>query len=83
MCIRTPLDLAHNLIEILPGTSFWSCLPLLQSLNLEANRLVDLAAVQVLNACPLLDHLTLLGNPIAQLPQYRSYVVNTLRQLKA
>ena len=55
------LDLSHNSIVELPNQNFWRCLPRLQSLQLHANKIDSIHALQELAVLPELTILTCYG----------------------
>ena len=67
------IDLSFNNIRVF-GDCF-KCLPALQVLNLQANRISDLKQVKKLGELPKLKKLSLFGNPIEEKKHYRSYVI--------
>lgn len=50
-------------------------------LNLHGNNIHNLSSVSILKDLPKLITLTLHGNPIDSIPQYRSHIVNMLPQI--
>ena len=67
------IDLSFNSIRVF-GDCF-KCMPSLQVLNLQANRIGDLKQVKRLGELPKLKKLSLFGNPIEEKKHYRSYVI--------
>ena len=67
------IDLSFNSIRVF-GDCF-KCMPSLQVLNLQANRIGDLKQVKQLGELPKLKKLSLFGNPIEEKKHYRSYVI--------
>ena len=57
-------------------------LPALRSVVLTNNRLGSLADLDPLVGLPRLTHLSLVGNPVTRLPEYRLYAVHVLKHLK-
>eukprot|EP00116_Pleurobrachia_bachei_P005553 sb/3465815/ len=72
------LHLAYNSIRSLRGLSGKM---VLSELRLEGNDIIDLLEIKQLQSTPLLRRLTLTGNPLTCLPDYRSHLLFYLRQL--
>lgn len=56
-------------------------LPKLHSLVLTNNKLANFSDIDPLADLPALTHLTLIGNPVAKLPNYRLYIIFKLPQV--
>ena len=56
--------------------------PRLDTLSLMGNRLADLNEVAKLSKCTRLERLFLSNNPVAEMPDYRLFVVSRLPSLK-
>ncbi|KAI6178839.1 LRRcap domain-containing protein [Aphelenchoides besseyi] len=57
-------------------------LPNLKTLALTNNNLTELSDIEPLVKCRKLENLVLVGNPISNKPQYRSYVIYKLKSLR-
>ena len=62
------IDLSYNQIEVLTGIDK---LYALVTLNLSYNYIDDYRELIVISRLPCLEHISLLGNPIADMPEYR------------
>ena len=75
------LSLAGNFMQHVPKCL--AQLPLLEVLDLSGNNLSLLRELRVLSSLQNLHELSTLGNKLCALPQYRSYIVFTLRSLSS
>lgn len=86
LCVCPPplihLGLSYNQISSVTGhmkATSWSNL---LSLDLSFNNLTDLfGTINVLKTLPKLKNLVLQGNPLALVPGYRGYTIDSIRQL--
>ncbi|XP_041058981.1 leucine-rich repeat-containing protein 43-like [Carcharodon carcharias] len=88
LCCNPPpmlqyLGLSHNKLSLdseynYLSEVFW---PNLISLDLSFNDFVNLRNVAFLNLLPNLKNLIFLGNPLALLPNYRGFIIDTLKNL--
>eukprot|EP00163_Fabomonas_tropica_P017376 TRINITY_DN3089_c0_g1_i2.p1 TRINITY_DN3089_c0_g1~~TRINITY_DN3089_c0_g1_i2.p1 ORF type:complete len:1382 (+),score=228.85 TRINITY_DN3089_c0_g1_i2:356-4501(+) len=77
------LDLSGNKIQLLPRGDFWKGFQQLQVLNLHDNQISSMKSLEGLLSLPAVTAMTLYNNPIADHPQYRALIVNSLATLKA
>ena len=75
------LMLANNKISAVEPDFAEMC-PKLSSLILTNNRLMKLEDIDRLTSCPTLIRLSLIGNLVCNLPNYRIYTINKLPNLK-
>jgi dynein assembly factor 1, axonemal len=79
----TSLNMAHNRLSSREDIAHILHLPKLQTLDLQHNKINDVAALDVLADMPDLRVLYLMGNPIVKsIPHYRKTVVGRLRNLR-
>jgi len=57
-------------------------LPNLKTLALTNNNITELEHIDPLAACRKLEYLTLLSNPLVHKPNYRAYVIHTLKSVR-
>ncbi|KAK6190964.1 hypothetical protein SNE40_002720 [Patella caerulea] len=87
LCIKPPpclnhLGLGYNKISYIGDYITGDNWPCLLSLDLSNNNLSDLLdVVRKLGTLPKLRNLVLQGNPLAFIPGYRGYIVDSLRKL--
>lgn len=86
LCVCPPplihLGLSYNLISSITGHMKSTSWPHLLSLDLSFNNLADLYhTINVLKMLPKLKNLVLQGNPLALVPGYRGYTIDSIRQL--
>ncbi|KAJ7333778.1 Leucine-rich repeat-containing protein 43 [Desmophyllum pertusum] len=86
LCVCPPplihLGLSYNLISSITGHMKSISWPHLLSLDLSFNNLADLYnTINVLKTLPKLKNLVLQGNPLALVPGYRGYTIDSIRQL--
>ncbi|CAH3103742.1 unnamed protein product [Porites lobata] len=86
LCVCPPplihLGLSYNQISSITGHMKASSWPHLLSLDLSFNNLADLySTISVLKTLPKLKNLVLQGNPLALVPGYRGYTIDSIRQL--
>ncbi|PFX28507.1 Leucine-rich repeat-containing protein 43 [Stylophora pistillata] len=86
LCVCPPplihLGLSYNLISSITGHMKANSWPHLLSLDLSFNNLADLYhTINVLKTLPKLKNLVLQGNPLALVPGYRGYAIDSIRQL--
>lgn len=86
LCLCPPplihLGLSYNLISSIMGHMKATSWPHLLSLDLSFNNLADLYdTINVLKTLPKLKNLVLQGNPLALVPGYRGYTIDSIRQL--
>lgn len=76
------LGLSYNLISSISGHMKATSWRHLLSLDLSFNNLADLySTINVLKTLPKLKNLVLQGNPLALVPGYRGYTIDSIRQL--
>uniref|UniRef100_A0A7S3L603 U2A'/phosphoprotein 32 family A C-terminal domain-containing protein n=1 Tax=Amphora coffeiformis TaxID=265554 RepID=A0A7S3L603_9STRA len=77
------LYVSNNLVDSLDANNLQQNVPLLQNLVLSHNAVADFKFLQDLGeACPKLEFLSLVGNPIARRPHYRLCVLHLLPHVK-
>lgn len=77
------LYVANNLVDSLDVNNLRQNVPNLQNLVLSQNAVADYKFLQDLSqACPKLEFLSLVGNPIARRPHYRLCVLHLLPKVK-
>ncbi|XP_078409003.1 leucine-rich repeat-containing protein 43-like [Cetorhinus maximus] len=88
LCCNPPpmlqyLGLSHNKLSLDSEYNYLSDVfwPNLISLDLSFNDFVNLRNVAFLNFLPNLKNLIFLGNPLALLPNYRGFIIDTLQNL--
>lgn len=86
LCVCPPplihLGLSYNQISSITGHMEAASWPNLLSLDLSFNNLTDiLGTINVLKILPKLKNLVLQGNPLALVPGYRGYTIDSIRQL--
>uniref|UniRef100_A0A915D4W2 U2A'/phosphoprotein 32 family A C-terminal domain-containing protein n=1 Tax=Ditylenchus dipsaci TaxID=166011 RepID=A0A915D4W2_9BILA len=59
-----------------------STCPILKTLALTNNEVTELVDVDSLAICKKLEHLTMVGNPVTHKPNYRLYVIYTLKTVR-
>jgi U2 small nuclear ribonucleoprotein A' len=72
----------NNSIATIDSDMFSRCLPSLRTLLLTNNNISDINEVKGLNKCETLQHLSLLGNPVTGISNYRLFVITALPFLK-
>ena len=78
------IDLSSNGLTMLPSEpEDWAGLASLKILYLHSNQLASLRMVAALGSLPTLLRLTLFDNALAQHPNYRHFVVNSILTLRA
>ena len=76
------LYVANNLVDSLDVNNLQQNVPHLQNLVLSQNAVADFKFLQGLSeACPKLEFLSLVGNPITRRPHYRLCALHLLRVL--
>ena len=68
----------NNSIATIDSDMFSRCLPSLRTLLLTNNNISDINEVKGLNKCETLQHLSLLGNPVTGISNYRLFVIAAL-----
>jgi len=77
------LSLANNLIESFDTANLSKNLPNLTALTLSYNRISTLHQVaNIGKACPKLEFLSLVGNPVTRRQHYRLYAIRSIPSLK-
>jgi len=79
-CAATTLYISRNNINSLDGVQQ---LPVLKVLSAGANLLADYSALEPLRSCPYLEVVSMEGNPVCELPNYRAHVLAVAPRLTA
>ena len=77
------LDLSTNMLVNIGTKDLWKSMPRLQILYLHDNLLESWDTFTSLSMLPQIIHLTLFNNPCIHLPQYRKFMVTSLKTLLA
>ncbi|TNJ28741.1 Leucine-rich repeat protein [Giardia muris] len=76
------IDLRDNQLTDLGRPNLWGLAPHVCFLHLDNNRIQDLTELVKLRALHHLVGLSLMGNPVAEDPQYRHFIVNLIPSLQ-
>jgi hypothetical protein len=77
------VDASHNQLPGIPTSLLrWNCLRGLVVLNLNGNNIATVKQVQSLRVFTRLSSLSLIGNPVEEVPRYRWYTIGAIASLR-